>query len=182
MSGSATISARCGKFSTISIRISCWSGATTSTRISSEDIVPPFCVLGYDPEFDLQPWAANSNGANGTNGAGKPNRWGEPGDWRLPLKGHREAAKHIATGLIERGIDLAYAYKPLHHPMAHAFTNTFLYIDWDRRGFPYPVVPFAINCYGRNLIHAKGGLGHLFGAAAAGEARPATRRRRNRGA
>ena len=57
---------------------------------------------------------------------------------------------------------MAYAYKPLHHPMAHAFTNTFLYLDWDRKGFPYPVIPFAINCYGRNLIHAKGGLGHLF--------------------
>src|SRR5215471_14417544 len=111
-----------------------------------EDIVPPFCVLGYDDEFDLQPWH--------TGNGGKPNRWDEPGDWKLPLKGHREAAKHIATGLIERGIDLAYAYKPLHHPMAHAFTNTFLYLDWGREGFPYPVVPFAINCYGRNLIHA----------------------------
>ena len=121
-----------------------------------EDIVPPFCVLGYDPEFELQPW--HTNGSNG----GKPNRWGEPGDWALPLQGHREAAKFLATGLIERGIDMAYAYKPLHHPMAHAFTNTFLYLDWDRQGFPYPVMPFAINCYGRNLIHAKGGFGHLF--------------------
>ena len=46
--------------------------------------------------------------------------------------------------------------------MAHAFTNTFLYLDWDRKGFPYPVIPFAINCYGRNLIQAHGGLGHLF--------------------
>src|SRR6059058_2246318 len=27
-----------------------------------EDIVPPFCVLGYDPEFDLQPWKANGHG------------------------------------------------------------------------------------------------------------------------
>ena len=96
-----------------------------------EDIVPPFCVLGYDAEFDLQPWQIATAAR-----VGKPNRWGEPGDWTLPLKGHREAAKHIATGLIERGIDLAYAYKPLHHPMAHAFTNTFLYLDWDRQGFP----------------------------------------------
>jgi hypothetical protein len=81
----------------------------------------------------------------------------------MPLKGHREAAKFLATGLIERGIDLAYAYQPLHHPMAHAFANTFLYLDWDRKGFPYPVMPFAINCYGRNLIQAKGGFGHLYG-------------------
>ena len=119
-----------------------------------EDIVPPFAILGYDDNFDLQPWH-NGNG-------GKPNRWDEPGDWRLPVRGHREAAKYIATGLIEKGIDLAYAYKPLHHPMAHAFTNTFLYLDWDRKGFPYPVVPFAINCYGRNLIKAHGAFGHLY--------------------
>jgi hypothetical protein len=105
-------------------------------------------------KFDIKPWD-DSNG-------GKPNRWDEPGDWPLKLKGHREAAKYLATGLIERGIDMAYAYKPLHHPMAHAFTNTFLYLDWDRAGFPYPVIPFAINCYGRTLLHAKGGLAHLF--------------------
>ena len=61
-----------------------------------EDIIPPFCILGYDPQFDLQPWH-NGNGGNG----GKPNRWDEPGEWAMPLKGHREAAKYIATGLIE---------------------------------------------------------------------------------
>ncbi len=93
-----------------------------------EDIVPAFCVAGYDDNFDLQPWH-NGNG-------GKPNRWDEPGDWRLKVKGHREAAKYLTTGLIEAGIDMAYAYKPLHHPMAHAFTNTFLYLDWDRKGTP----------------------------------------------
>jgi hypothetical protein len=124
-----------------------------------EDIVPAFCVAGYDDEIALQPW---HNGANGSNGGGKPNRWSEKDDWNLNLKGHREAAKYLTTGLIEAGIDMAYAYKPLHHPMAHAFTNTFLYLDWDRKGFPYPVIPFAVNCYGRNLIYAKGGLGHLF--------------------
>src|SRR5499427_3426113 len=119
-----------------------------------EDIIPAFCVLGLDDDFAVTPWQ-NDNG-------GKPNRWGEPADWRLQLHGHREAAKHLATGLIERGIDMAYAYKPLHDPMAHAFTNTFLYLDWDRKGFPYPAIPFAINCYGRTLLHAKGGLAHLF--------------------
>ena len=70
-----------------------------------EDIVPAFCLLGYDANFELQPWHTNGHGGNG----GKPNRWGEPGDWRLPLRGHRDAAKYLATGLIERGIDMAYA-------------------------------------------------------------------------
>ena len=74
----------------------------------------------------------------------------------------RDAAKYLATGLIEHGVDIAYAYQPLHHPFAHAFTNTFLYLDWDRQGFPYPVIPFAINCYGSNLLHAKGGTSALF--------------------
>ena len=65
-----------------------------------EDIVPAFCLLGYDADFELQPWKTNGRGGNG----GKPNRWGEPGDWALHLHGHREAAKHLATGLIERGM------------------------------------------------------------------------------
>ena len=119
-----------------------------------EDIVPAFCILGFDPEFPLAPW---QNGAGG-----RINRWGEAADWMMPLKGAREPAKHLAKGLIERGFDLAYAYKPLHHPLAHAFANTFLYLDWDRRGFPYPVIPFAINCYGSNLIYAEGAFGALF--------------------
>ena len=81
----------------------------------------------------------------------------------MKLHGARNAAKHLASGLIERGIDMAYAYKTLHMDgLAHAFTNTLLYLDWDRRGFPWPVIPFAINCYGRNLIHAKGGMAALF--------------------
>jgi len=124
-----------------------------------EDIIPAFCVHGYDDEFEVKPW---HNGPNGSNGGGKPNRWNESGDWTLKLKGQRDAAKYLASGLIERGIDVAYSYKPLHHPLAHAFTNTFLYLDWDRKGFPYPVIPFAINCYGSNLLHAKGGISALF--------------------
>jgi hypothetical protein len=123
-----------------------------------EDIIPAFCILGLDDDFAVTPWQTNGHGGAG----GKPNRWGEPADWALNLHGHREAVKYLATGLIERGIDTAYAYKPLHHPLAHAFTNTLLYLDWDRRGFPYPVIPFAINCYGSNLLHAQGGSAALF--------------------
>ena len=120
-----------------------------------EDIIPAFCVMGLDQDFAIQPWY-NGNG-------GKPNRWGETGDWQMKLHGQRAAANFLARALIDRGIDMAYAYKPLHiDGLAHAFTNTLLYLDWDRRGFPWPVVPFAINCYGSNLIHAKGGMAALF--------------------
>ena len=120
-----------------------------------EDIIPAFCVMGLDDDFELKPWQTG-NGA-------KTNRWNEPAEWTLKLHGARNAAKHLASGLIERGIDMAYAYKTLHMDgLAHAFANTLLYLDWDRRGFPWPVIPFAINCYGRNLIHAKGGMAALF--------------------
>lgn len=117
-----------------------------------EDIIPPFCVFGLDDPFTEQPWKGD-----------RKNRWNEAADWTLTLHGHRDAAKILTTGLIERGFDIPYAYKPLHiDHLAHAFTNTLLYLDWDRRGFPYPVVPFAINCYGRNLLQAQGGTAALF--------------------
>ena len=53
---------------------------------------------------------------------------------------------HSATKLIEAGIDVGYAYKPLHHKMGHAFENTVLLLDDDRRGFDYPLVQFSVNC------------------------------------
>jgi len=55
----------------------------------------------------------------------------------------------LASRLIEDGFDTAYAYKPLHHALGHAFTNAVMYLDYARKGFDYPIVPFAINCYGR---------------------------------
>jgi len=117
-----------------------------------EDIIPAFCVMGLDPEFSIQPWAG-----------GRANRWNEPDGHEMKLRGCRDEAKFLARALIDRGIDTAYAYKPLHEKgLAHAFTNTLLYLDWDRKGFPWPVLPFAINCYGTNLIHAKGGIASLF--------------------
>ena len=72
------------------------------------------------------------------------------------MRGHKEAGKYLATGLIEAGIDVAYAYKPLHHPMGHAFENTIQLLDDERRGFDYPLVQFAVNCYGRRVNAARG--------------------------
>jgi hypothetical protein len=64
----------------------------------------------------------------------------------------------LASSLIEEGFDTAYAYKPLHHPLGHAFTNAVMYLDYARKGFDYPIVPFAINCYGRRVLAQRGGL------------------------
>jgi len=111
-----------------------------------EDIVPPFAVLAYDDQ-ELQPWARRRS---------PDNPWNEPKDWSFRVRGHREAGKYLASNLIEQGIDVGYAYKPLHHPMGHAFENTVLLLDDERRGFDYPIVQFSVNCYGRRVNAARG--------------------------
>ncbi len=111
-----------------------------------EDIVPPFSVLAYEG-FDVQPWA--HRGAN-------VNSWGEGADTAFHYEGARRQGRYLATRLLEDGYDVAYAYKPNHDVMPHAFLNTALYLDWDRKGLSYPILPFAINCYGRGLVHTKG--------------------------
>lgn len=107
-----------------------------------EDIIPPYCINAYD-QFTFKPPANNV--------------WGET-DKTYQLAGNREAAKMLATRLIEHGFDTAYSYKPLHHPLGHAFTNAIFYLDYDRKGFPYPIVPFAVNCYGRKVVSQRGGV------------------------
>ena len=107
-----------------------------------EDIIPPYCISAFD-KFSFRPPADNI--------------WGET-DKTYELAGNRVAAKMLATRLIEQGFDTAYAYKPLHHGIGHAFTNAIFYLDYSRRGFHYPIIPFAINCYGRKVISQRGGM------------------------
>lgn len=113
-----------------------------------EDIVPAFCVMAYD-SIETKPWA-NRLPMLG------PNPWGEPEDKTWVIKGHRSAGKYLAAGLLEEGFEVAYAYRPLHEGLGHAFVNTVLFLDVDRRGFEYPVVPFQVNCYGRRVISQRG--------------------------
>ena len=114
----------------------------------TEDIIPPFCVLAYD-SVDIRPWSGESPAFGG-------NIWNEPEDKTFTVKVHQEAAKYLARGLLEAGIDVSYAYQPLHKPLGHAFINTVLFLDWDRKGFPYPILPVAVNCYGSRVISFKG--------------------------
>ena len=80
------------------------------------------------------------------------NVWNEPKDTVVKIKGHREAANLLAEKLLENGFDVAWSYR-LHHAqvLSHAFARTILYLDYDRKGFPYPIIPFHVNCYGSNL-------------------------------
>ena len=117
-----------------------------------EDIIPPFCILALDA-IEARPWQRD----------GAPhNVWGEGPETVFHLKGHRAAGKELARRLLEQGVDVSYAYKPLHYPgLAHAFLNTVMFLDYDRAGFPYPVVPFQVNCYGRKVISQRGYRGSL---------------------
>jgi len=120
-----------------------------------EDVIPAFCVMAYDAIDARPPWAEEFAKMFG------PNVWGEPPDKTFPLKGHRAGAKFLATSLLEDGFDIAYAYKPLHHTLGHAFLNAVLYLDYDRRGFTYPLVPCQINSYGRRVVVQRAGLPNL---------------------
>ena len=118
-----------------------------------EDLIPPYAVLCYD-DLALEPWAQAADSAMM---AGKPNVWGEPGDTVRKVRGAPAIGRWLVEGLLEADFDVAYAYKPLHHPgLAHAFLNTVLYLDYDRAGFDWPLIAMPINCYGRKVVGAKG--------------------------
>lgn len=123
-----------------------------------EDIIPPFCVLAYD-DMQVKPWAHAQESADMT---GKPNIWGETADTSFDVKFPKAAAKYLVSELLKAEFDISYAYKPNNHPgIAHAFLNAILYLDYDRKGFPYPIIPFPINCYGERVISYRGFISAL---------------------
>lgn len=116
----------------------------------AEDAVPAFCVMAYE-SVEFFPWEHGP----------AANHWGEPKEKSFTLRGHRAGGKRLASELLQSGFDVAYAYRPLHASVGHAFKNTVLYLDWDRRGFEHAMVPFSVNCYGRRLVLQKGYLANL---------------------
>ena len=118
-----------------------------------ETVIPPFAILAYDQDLDLQPWRADARSAM----VGSGNAWGEGPETAVRVRIAGELGRELASGLLERDIDVAYAYRPHHHPgLSHAFTNALLFLDYDRQGLDYPVLPFAVNCYGRWVIAREG--------------------------
>jgi hypothetical protein len=113
-----------------------------------EDIIPPYCIAAHD-RFTFTPPPGNV--------------WDD--DKNYDVAGHPRAGRSLATRLLEHGFDTAYAYKPLHHALGHAFTNAIYYLDYDRKGFPYPILPFAVNCYGRKVVSQTGGMPRFDGKA-----------------
>lgn len=118
-----------------------------------EDIIPPYAILAL-PDLDVQPWAhAQESSAM----KDRANAWNEPPDTTFTVKGRPDVAKYLATGLLEAGVDVSYAYTQLHHAsLPHAFLNAVLYLDYHRKGFDHPIIPFPINCYGRRVVSYRG--------------------------
>ncbi|MDA1324007.1 MAG: extradiol ring-cleavage dioxygenase [Proteobacteria bacterium] len=117
-----------------------------------EDLVPPYCVFVAD-EFRCKPYFRAR-----LFGADQRNIWDDPFETVFTHRGAPEIAGHLLRALMEREFDPAYSYKLPHQEfLGHAFANTLLYLDHRRTGFPYPVIPVAINAYGADLIRSKGG-------------------------
>lgn len=116
----------------------------------TEDVVPPFCVFAVD-EMRSRPLPKQWR-----------NVWDEPRDKEFVHQGHAKAARWLVNRLAEQNIAVPYAYKLRYERgLAHAFSNTLLLLDVDRKGFPYPVIPFHVNCYGGDLIRSHGGSATL---------------------
>ncbi|MEZ5658169.1 MAG: hypothetical protein R3E83_06460 [Burkholderiaceae bacterium] len=127
-----------------------------------ETLIPAFTVQAYE-DLTVHPWRDATASAmfdarvKDQYGGGRPNVWNESGDTGFTVRGHRDGALHLVAGLLEGSFDVSYAYQPLNHPgLAHAFLNAILYLDYERRGFSYPVVTVPINCYGRSVISYQG--------------------------
>ena len=122
-----------------------------------EEGVPSFCVFLQDG-FESVPYARYNPGS--------ANVWGEGKDTVIKTQGHKAGASYLAAKLIEDDFDVSYAYRMrFENGLPHAFINTVLYLDYDRKGFPYPVVPFHVNCYGSSVIAKRGSTAHLTGEA-----------------
>ena len=118
-----------------------------------EDLVPAYCVFLGD-EFLSKPYL-RARGLGGDD----PNVWNDPFDMVIETPGAPDVARHLLNALLDEGFDPAYSYALPHQDyLGHAFTNTLMFLDHERKGWPYRTIPFAINAYGSALIRAKGGL------------------------
>lgn len=111
----------------------------------TEDIIPPFCIMAYD-DLTSYPYKQRHLGGQG-------NVWGEAQDHPIKMRSKPDVARWLARRFLEEGVDMSYAYKPLHwEGLGHAFVNIQMYLDYDRTGFDYPIIPMQVNSYGSKII------------------------------
>lgn len=113
-----------------------------------KDCIPPFSVYLGDEAVSV-PLADNIRGAFRTD----ENAWGLPPDTEMRYPCHAEAATALTRYLLQNDFDVSYQYTLRHaRGLSHSFANTLVYLDYDREGWPYPIVPFHVNCYGDQLM------------------------------
>lgn len=109
--------------------------------------IPPFCIYIFD-EIVSRPYSVVSERFDADD-----NVWHLPADTPLAVRGHPQGARALCSGLLERSFDVAYAQSTSYkRGLAHSFNNTLVFLDYDRVGFPYPVVPFHVNCFGNRIM------------------------------
>lgn len=117
-----------------------------------EDIVPPFTVFCAD-EYVFRPWL---------HGPASPNMFNEPRDTEHRVAGAPDVGRELTSRLMDLGFDMPYATAVrADRPFPHSIANSVMYLDGERRGFPYAVLPIAVNCYGRQLLRRQGGMARL---------------------
>lgn len=117
-----------------------------------EDSIPTFGIYIRD-QFETKPFARSRGGGNP-----RPNVWGRDPQETVIVPSSKDTSRHLAKGLIEAGFDLCYAYTGNHlDGLGHAFMNTVLYLDYDRTGWNYPLIPIHVNAYGAQVVRQHGG-------------------------
>ncbi len=113
------------------------------------DCIPAFCLYLFD-ELECRPYGGGRRPFQTTE-----NAWNLPEDTVMRVRGHREAADALCRHLLGAGFDIAYATETrAERGLAHSFNNTLVYLDRERNGFDYPVLPFHVNCYGNQILRA----------------------------
>ena len=118
-----------------------------------EDFVPPFCVLAFE-DTTVKPFASKS--------PYRPDFWDEGPEHERVIHMDRNVGRYFTRELLKQDIDVSYAYQPRGdlRQFPHAFLNAILYLDYHRTGFPYTLLPIAINCHGTAFV-AGHGTSHL---------------------
>jgi hypothetical protein len=113
-----------------------------------ENLLPPFAVYAMD-ELPLPGGWGQARYRPGGINVGTPL---ERPPLQTSVRGSKAIGTWLANSLVRRGIDVPCAWKLSNvEALGHAFTRTVDYLDWDRTGFPYAVIPFHVSCYGEDL-------------------------------
>ena len=101
-------------------------------EVFKEDCIPPFAVLAIDNvQIKDSPHSKDASAS---------------------IKGSKQIGNYLVHGLVTKGFDVACCWRLRNQEnYGHAFTTTLQYLDLDKRGFDYPIIPVTVNCYGSNL-------------------------------